>query len=91
MVAEAEIKIQEVLRKILLVAGETKAERVSTKTDQLIKEWQQTINEFAELMSSALKKVPELGPLFGQSEEMKKTESVAEADRPMETKAAGKD
>ena len=91
MVVASEIKIKEVFSKLLVVAGETEAARVATKTDQLIKEWQQAINDFSELKSLALEGVPELGPLFGQSEETKKTELATEADRPMETEVAAKD
>ena len=91
MAVEAEIKIKEVFSKLSIVAGETEAVRVATETDQLIREWQQAINDFGELKSSALEKVLELGPLFGQSEETEKTGPTIEADRPMETEAAKKD
>ena len=44
MAAEAEPKSQEVFSKMSPVAGETKAERVATEIEQLIREWQQEIN-----------------------------------------------
>ena len=90
MEAEAEPKIQEVFNKLPPVASEIEAKRVTTQTEQSIKECKYEITEFIELNSSALSKVPELGPLVGQSEETK-TMSTSEADRPMEAVATGKD
>lgn len=91
MAAEAGPKIQEVFSKLSPVAGETKAKKVTTETEQLIREWKQAINEFAELNSLASSKVSELGPFFGQNEETEKTQSASEADRRMEATTTGKD
>ena len=45
---------------------EAAANRISQEAFLLMQEWQQAVAAFTELRDSALRQVPELGPLFGQ-------------------------
>ena len=91
LAAQAEIKIKEVFNKLAAVTGEKDVEQITMETDQLMKECQHAITNFAELKYLTLKKVPELGPLFGQGEEMEKIAPATEASGPMEIEAGEKD
>ena len=57
---------------------EAAANRISQEANLLMQEWQQAVAAFTELRDEALRRVPELGPLFGQPDGRVQQERVAE-------------
>ena len=81
--ATAESQLTTLFGDALTPMDEATANRVVQNADLLMQEWQQAVATFIELRDAALRRVPELGPLFesaggGVQQERAEEERAAE-------------
>ena len=66
LAAEYGTQINTVFEAVPVTVGEEAVTKITIEIDTLLQGWQQVVTTFNKLKASALRKVPELGPLFGQ-------------------------
>ena len=64
--AKAETQLATMFGAVPTTIEEAATTRISEEADLLMQEWQQAVSDFTGLKYTALRRVPELGPLFEQ-------------------------